>query len=336
MVDCQVWRRERRRGEDRVQCCRGVRRTTARAGSQPSPPPPPPPPSPPPSKPSSSTTLPMSSFPSVSSSLLSYLIPTTTTSSGVTEWNNGICKQLQQLRPNAKVRYKNANLASHDESLMRMWLTTFTPFHSGLKIDKEHQMLLEQNIWEPSTSCFHVQIWSDPKIDMSFRKFLLWKSMGQMSLLPYISAQSLICLFARLLPSPYPYWGDEEDVQSPPRDPFVGWVVQSESFLLKRLSHFSVAIVFWVLAGCRSRWRSWTGTWRGNWRRWTGCRTLTPTSLFLVIFPTLANKFFQLASKVFFNSCQKNSQSCVKSFYKIAKNICSPEIRGQLHELTRR
>jgi len=27
---------------------------------------------------------------------------------------------------------------------------------------------------------------------------------------------------SRLLPSPYPYWGDEEDVQSPPRDPFVG------------------------------------------------------------------------------------------------------------------
>ena len=98
MMDFQVWRRERRRGEDRVQCCRGGRRTTARAGSPPSPPPP--------SSPSSSTTLPMSSFPSVSSSLLSYLIPTTTTSSGVTEWNNGICKQLQQLRPNAKVRYK--------------------------------------------------------------------------------------------------------------------------------------------------------------------------------------------------------------------------------------
>ena len=29
-------------------------------------------------------------------------------------------------------------------------------------------------------------------------------------------------LISRLLPSPYPYWGDEEDVQSPPRDPFVG------------------------------------------------------------------------------------------------------------------
>ena len=27
----------------------------------------------------------------------------------------------------------------------------------------------------------------------------------------------------RLLPSPYPYWGDEEDIQSPPqKDPFVG------------------------------------------------------------------------------------------------------------------
>ncbi len=25
-----------------------------------------------------------------------------------------------------------------------------------------------------------------------------------------------------MLPSPYPYWGDEEDVQSPPRDPFLG------------------------------------------------------------------------------------------------------------------
>ena len=43
------------------------------------------------------------------------------------------------------------------------------------------------------------------------------------------SLLSRLPLLPRLLPSPYPYWGDEEDVQSPPRDPFLG-SVEREGF----------------------------------------------------------------------------------------------------------
>ena len=50
----------------------------------------------------------------------------------------------------------------------------------------------------------------------------------------------------------------------------------------------------------------------------------------------LSGDFSNSCQQVFPTLVKKNSQSCVKSFYKIAKNICSPEIRGQLHELTRR